>query len=119
MAKKTRKRPIYNTIRQQRWLIWRLISEHRCCFCNELLFEGYDPKKINVTIHHVAGAIETDDYTRPSPVEDQLFAHCSCHKAYSQMERLKEKGCNIDRKRFAFFERNVQKAIKRVKRNLR
>lgn len=116
--KKTRKRPVYNRIRQFNWLMWRVVSEINCCFCGKLLYEGFDEKKVNVTIHHIKGSISTDDRSKPAPLAEQLFAHSSCHRGYHHMERMLEKGHEIDVKRFAQMNRNVKKSITKMKKIL-
>lgn len=110
------KRPIYNRVRQLDWLMWRMLSEHKCCFCGELLFEEYDPKKVNITIHHLEGDVSSDDRMKPCPIDKQLYAHCECHKAFHQMERLFNKNRDIDKKRFATMNREVKKATKLAER---
>jgi hypothetical protein len=118
MSNKTRKRPVYNRLRQYDWIMWRVVSEIKCCFCNELLFEGFDKKRVNVTVHHLKGSMTTDDRSKPAPIAEQLFAHSVCHRGYHHMERMKEKGQNIDSKRFAVMERNVRSAQKRMEKML-
>lgn len=118
MAGKTRKRPVYNRLRQMDWLMWRMLSEHRCCFCAQLLLEGYDPKKVNVTVHHLKGSVHTDNRDEPCPVDEQLFAHSSCHRAYHHMERMKERGMNIDVRRFRVMERNIKREVSRIRRSM-
>jgi hypothetical protein len=114
-----RKRPIYNRIRQLDWLMWRMLSEHKCCMCAELLLEGYEPKKVNVTVHHLEGSIQTDDRTKPCPVDSQLFSHSSCHRAYHHMERMIERGHNVDKIRFRTMEKNIKKEVKRIRRSMK
>jgi len=115
---KSRKRPVYNRLRQLDWLMWRLLSEHNCCFCGEKLLEGYQPKKVNVTVHHLEGSIHTDDRSELCPVDEQLLAHCSCHRAYHHMDRMAERGANIDKKRFKLMEKNIKKEVRRIKRSM-
>jgi len=116
MAKKTRKRRVYNRTRQLDWLMWRMMSEHKCCFCAELLLTGYDPKKVNVTVHHLEGSIHTDDRSEPAPIAEQVFAHSSCHRAYHHMERMIADGKNVDMKRFKKMEKNVAREQRRLER---
>jgi hypothetical protein len=97
----------------------RMLSEHKCCFCGELLIEGYDPKKVNVTVHHLEGSIHMDDRTKPCPVDEQLFAHSSCHRAYHHMERMIDKGHNVDMKRFREMERQIKREVKRIQRSMK
>jgi UDP-N-acetylglucosamine 2-epimerase len=77
--------------------------------------EGFDKKKLNITVHHLEGSIRTDNRTKPAPVESQLYAHCACHKAYHQIERLILKGRNVDTSRFAAMEANVLREVNRIK----
>ncbi len=120
MPKKTRKRPIYNRIRQMDWLLHRLMSEHNCCFCGELLIVGYDRKQVNITVHHLEGSIHEDPpRDEPLPVDEQLFAHSSCHKAYHHMERMAVRGHNIDKVRFRSMERNIKREVKRIQRSMK
>lgn len=114
--RKSRKRPIYNKVRQLEWLVWRMASEHRCCFCAESLFSGLaDSKKLNITVHHLAGSIHTDDRSEPAPVSEQLFAHGNCHKAYHHMERMIDRNMNVDVQRFKQMEKNVARETKRLR----
>lgn len=116
----TRKRPIYNRVRQQDWLLWRMMSEHKCCMCGDLLIEGYNKKEVNVTVHHLEGSIHTDDRSVACPdIDSQLFAHSSCHRAYHHMERMANRGHNIDKVRFRSMERNIKREVKRIQRSMR
>jgi hypothetical protein len=115
--RKQRKRPIYNRVRQLEWLVWRMASEHKCCFCGELLFSGLaDPKKLNITVHHINGSVHTDDRSVPSPIDEQLLAHGNCHKAYHHMERMIDRGMNVDKVRFRFMEKTVNRELTRLSR---
>ena len=116
MARKTRKRRVYNKTRQLDWLMWRMMSEHKCAFCAKLLLDGYDSKKVNVTVHHLEGSIHTDDRSAPAPIVDQVFAHSSCHRAYHHMERMLRDGKNVDKVRFRSMEKNVAKERRRLER---
>ena len=115
--KVTRKRPVQAAIRQARWFVWRLASEKGCCFCGKILFHGMDLKHMNnITIHHIEGDYHADDYTKPAPVSKMLFAHSACHKAYHLLDRMREQGKKIDRKRLAEMNRTVKFTIKQEKR---
>lgn len=113
--KKSRKRPVYNRLRQLDWMMWRMMSEQRCCFCAKLLFDGYDSKKCNITVHHLEGNVHTDDRSKAAPIEKQLFAHSSCHRAFHHMERMKADGKNVDKERFTTMQQNVKREVARIK----
>ena len=76
--------------------------------------KGFDKKKLNITVHHLEGSIHTDNRSEAAPVDSQLFAHCACHKAYHQMERLAARGKNIDIGRFDRMEANVLREVNRI-----
>jgi hypothetical protein len=108
--RKTRKRPVYAKIRQLDWLMWRFLSEQKCCFCDAVLFEGTDTKTYNnVTIHHLEGSRSEDNLDEQAPIDKMLFAHSACHKAYHLMERHLEKGYAIDHDRFKAMEKVASK----------
>lgn len=116
-GRKQRKRPIYNRVRQLEWLVWRMASEHSCCFCGESLFSGLaNPKKLDITVHHISGSVHTDDRSVPSPISEQVFAHGSCHKAYHHMERMIERGMNVNKARFRFMEKTLNRELARLNR---
>lgn len=118
--RKSRKRPVYAKVRQLDWLMWRFLSEQRCCFCNEVLYHDCDTKTYNnVTIHHLEGSRATDDFNEAAPIDEMLFAHSACHKAFHMMERHQEKGWNIDERRFTTMQKMVEKHRKEKEKKAR
>lgn len=104
--KTSRKKPLYAFVRQARWLIWRQLSAETCCFCGKNMYIGADMKHLNnVTLHHLEGSKETDDYDKPADCEKLRFAHSKCHKAFHLLERLESQGKNINRKRLSEMRR--------------
>ena len=98
-----------------RWLIWHMCSTNDCCFCGEKLFATLDLKTCNqVTLHHIEGAKETDDYTKPCDPRKLLTAHSACHKSYHAIERAKNAGKNYNAGTFRLYEKNVAKALKKA-----
>lgn len=72
------------------------------------MYIGADMKHINnVTLHHLEGSKETDDYSKPCDPEKLRYAHSKCHKAFHLMERLEAQGRNINRKRLSEFRKNL------------
>lgn len=104
-----------NRLRQSDWLLWRMASEHHCCFCAKLLFHGMDKKRMNITIHHLKGNIHTDNREKVAPITNQLFAHSACHKAYHQLERLLNRGKNADQERFDRMTFNIIKELNAIR----
>ena len=73
---------------------------------------GLDLKRLNITLHHLNGSQETDDFSKRAKVKDTLWAHSSCHKEYHMVERQKKFGNNHNSDLLAVMEHNVRTTIK-------
>jgi len=106
--------PVRRKVRQLDWIMQWFIRTHDCAICAESLLNGYDKRNPgkSITLHHTEGGRETDDWTDMVYVAKMVPCHKSCHRSYHLSLRHSSEGKNVDSKKLAWMQANINKALK-------
>lgn len=108
-----RVQPVRRKVKQLDWIMQWMIRTHECAFCALPLLEGYNKREPgkSITLHHTEGCREEDRWDDFDYVRKMVPAHKTCHRSYHLLKRHAEEGKNVDTKKLALYEKNLEKIL--------
>jgi hypothetical protein len=104
-----RKGSVVSKVKQLDWLMQFIVRMNPCAICGRSLADGYNPRYPgkSITLHHVRGSREVDDWENLEYVAGMVLCHSSCHKSYHLKLRHMEAGKNVDASEIMAMEENI------------
>lgn len=99
--------------RQNTWIMQFIIRMNPCAICGGSLADGYNPRYPgkSITLHHVIGSREVDDWENLEYVAGMVLCHSACHKSYHLKRRHMEAGKDVDAGEIESMEESINRIV--------